>query len=391
MIIDIDNFGNINKKYGYKTGNAVLEAFDLHTKEWINKRGYVLNRSGDEIIAIYKLNGSIDSLLKHLKFLLSKPLKVNIQKDFIKEITISIGISINDVEKLSIEESIRRSDVALFNAKKSGKNQYKFYHDQMDEETLRNIDLADQMTSAIENRHFEMFYQPVVCANSEKIVGFEALIRWNHPERGLVSPNEFIKIAENSGKILALEKWIVETVFSQIKIWSLQRPNILVSINLSSKGLLQKDLFETLIAYAKHYKINPASVIIEVTESSLIHNFESSVKKLKKIADHGFKVALDDFGTGYSSLNYLRQLPVTKVKLDKSFVDIIEQSEKDRILVDSIVKLAHGLDLKIVVEGIERLEQLKLIKEMKCDYYQGYYYYKPMSVQQLSSIPLSMV
>lgn len=383
FFIDIDNFGYINNLLGYNEGNKVIKRFS----QFLSSRYYnhIISRfSVDEFIVIYQFEGSIEEVKMELEQLL-QTLRT---KCFINlydiRLSVSIGVAIYKEHGQEFYDLLKNSDTALYYAKENGKDRYEIYHEHMELKVFNYIDLVNQIRVGMKKEEFQMYYQPIIDAKKGNIVSLEALIRWKHTRNGFISPNTFIPIAENSDIMKTLEKWIIEEVFSQIKTWIDEKElPLFISINLSSKGLLERNLVEFLKEMLDKYQICPEKVEFEVTETSLIKNLNNSLEILNDLRKIGFRIVLDDFGKGYSSLNYLKKLPLNKVKLDKSFIDEMETSEKDQLLVKSIIALSHSLDLKVVAEGIERLKQKDLLESMGCDYIQGYYYGRPMPVNEI--------
>lgn len=384
ILIDLDNFGDINKKFGYVTGNKVLKAFKSHVNNWFKKDGVIFHIGADELLVEFSGARNQADLEEKLNGFMSQSIIFQSKEKRKINLTTSIGVSIEYEHGLKFWDLVRYADIALFHAKKNGKNQFKIYHKHLETDVIKNIELAQNIREGVLAHEFKMHYQPIVDASTESVVGFEALVRWQHPTRGFIPPDDFIQVAENSGQIIFLEYWIIAEVFRHAEqILKRATKPYFFSINLSAKGLLTKNLPEFIEELLEKHKVLPENIVFEGTETALIQDFDRSQMVLNKLVDLGFTIALDDFGTGYSSLNYLRKLPVGKVKLDKSFIDNIETCEKDRILTQTIIELSHGLDLKIVVEGIERFEQIQILKNLNCDYFQGYFFSKPIPYDQI--------
>jgi EAL domain-containing protein (putative c-di-GMP-specific phosphodiesterase class I) len=238
--------------------------------------------------------------------------------------------------------------------------------------------MINQLRIAIERNEFVVYFQPIVCAKAEKISGYEALVRWIHPHRGMISPGQFIPIAEASGQMIEIEQLIIEECFKSLKLLMNINPQMkYVSINLSARGIIERNIVKFLENLLLKYNLDPKFIEFEVTESSLLNNIERTVEVLDRIKEMGFKLSLDDFGTGFSSLNYLKNLPLDKVKLDKSFIDNIETDERDHLMVKSIIELSHRLGLLVVGEGVETKNQRDLLYILECDFIQGFYYGRP--------------
>jgi len=383
LFLDIDNFGYINNLLGYNEGNNILKRLSV----FISNRyhNHLISRvSADEFIIIYLIEDDSAQIERELEQLLQELRTKNFIDHYDISLSVSIGVSIYREHGEEFYDLLKNADTALYYAKQSGKNRYELYQEHMELEVFNCIDLVNQIRVGMKKEQFKMYYQPIVTTKTGVLVSLESLIRWEHKFNDYISPNTFIPIAEESDIMKSLEKWIIGEVFKQIKTW-VNKGNMpfFVSINLSSKGLIESNLVEFLIEMLEKYQISADKVEFEVTETSLIENINHSLVILNELRKIGFRIALDDFGNGYSSLNYLKKLPLNKVKLDKSFLDEMENSEKDQLLVKSIIELSHNLDLKVVAEGIESLKQIDLLENMDCDYIQGYYYGKPMPVNEI--------
>ena len=380
FLIDIDNFGYINSFLGYEEGNIVIKRF----AEFLLTRypdDLVSRVNADEFLVLYKYKSSLSNIEIETKKLLQTIRDYNFINEYEVKLTASIGVSVYKNHGEGFYDLLKNADIALYSAKKCGKDSFKIYQEYMESNVFHYVELDNQIRLGLLKKEFQMYYQPIVDVQTGFVAGLEALIRWNHGKKGYVAPGEFLHIAEETGRIVILEQWIIEDVFKQAKAWCNKGEiSIFISINLSPKGLIQNNLDEFLDKMLKKYKVNPKIIKFEVTETAMIEDVSNSIHLLNTLVEKGFNVSLDDFGTGYSSLNYLRNLPITEVKLDKSFIDSILERKKDMILVESIIKLCHKFNLKVIAEGVEFEEQVRLLKNMGCDYIQGYYYGKPMNV-----------
>ena len=378
--IDIDEFGYINNTLGYEEGNKLIKktAEFLHAR--YGKDHYLARVSSDEFLVIYEAEDNIQSIEKELNSLILEIKKGKLFEKHEIIITISIGAAIYENHGKEFFELIRKADTALYCAKMNGKDQFKIYTPQMADKVYSTNDLINQIRVGMDKKEFEMHYQPIFHTKSNNLAGFEVLIRWNHPFRGLVPPLDFIPIAEVSGQMKSLEKMIFTEVFAQVEKWmEAGEITFFVAINLSAKGLLENDILGFLKELLLKYKIKPEKIEFEVTETAMIHNLSNSLKVLTEIRDLGFKISLDDFGKGYSSLSYLKRLPIDKVKLDRDFIEDIE-NPRDQFLIRSIIDLSQNLNLEVVAEGVEKQEELALLIGMNCDYIQGFLLGKPSSV-----------
>ncbi len=380
LFMDIDNFGYINSILGYDKGNKIIKKFSNFLIERY-PNDLVSRVSADEFIVIYSYKGDLSNIEKEAEALLRSIRDSNFVKGHDIKVSISVGISVFKEHGEEFYDLLKNADVALYCAKRNGKDGFKIYHNHMELKVFDYVDLINQIRIGLSKKEFQMFYHPIIDIKTGLMAGLEALIRWKHTQKGYIPPDKFIPIAEETGIMLMLEKWIIEEVFKQVKTWvGKGEMPIFVSINLSSKGLIESNLVEFLDEMLRKYKVNPQKIEFEVTETAMLDDVSHSIEILNQLVQKGFKISLDDFGTGYSSLNYLKSLPINNVKLDKSFIDCVVENKKDKFLVESIIGLSHSFDLKVIAEGVELEEQVDLLKDMGCDYIQGYYYGKPMNV-----------
>ncbi|MGL5258004.1 MAG: bifunctional diguanylate cyclase/phosphodiesterase [Proteocatella sp.] len=384
IYLDIDDLSYINNTVGYSNGDELIKNVSTFFVDRFKNSGHVARMNADEFLLLYADYKDIEALETEILNLLSDIKNVKFLKGHDITISISAGVALYRVHGHGFFELLKCSDTALYFAKKNGKDQCRLYDSSMGKSVYNTVDLINQIRVGIEKNEFQMYYQPIMDAKKGFFVGLEALVRWVHSKRGMISPAEFIPVAESSGQIKGLEKWIIHEVFKQVKTWEeyMDFP-IFVSINLSARGIIEKNLTEYLKELLAVYGIKPKHIEFEVTETAVLHNIEHSMRVLSDLKHMGFKISLDDFGTGYSSLNYLKNLPIDKVKLDRSFVENIDKNNKDQLLVQSIIELSHRMELEVVGEGVETSSQNELLWELGCDYIQGYYHGKP---QQASLI-----
>jgi EAL domain-containing protein (putative c-di-GMP-specific phosphodiesterase class I) len=267
----------------------------------------------------------------------------------------------------------------MYHAKSLGKNRYQFFTEAINQRLIWRVDMEKDLICALETEQFYLVYQPQVCAFKARVVGVEALVRWNHPTKGFIPPNDFIPIAEETGLILKLGEWILQTACLQAKQWLDIGFDLTVSVNLSARQLNQKDMLAVITETLRQTQLPAKNLMLELTESMMMTNIEAHILELQTLKALGVHVSIDDFGTGYSSLSYLKRLPIDELKIDKSFVDDLESGENDRNIVRSIIALGHNLHLKIVAEGVEHQTQLDFLRDNGCDIIQGYFYSKPLA------------
>lgn len=380
LFLDLDNFKTINDSLGHHIGDELLLNVSDVLKKVLRPNDFIARVGGDEFVLIiqdFKSNLELTNIIKRIQEQLSKPWLI--QTNPIST-TCSVGIAIFPKDGQDIISLMKNADIAMYEAKKHGRNTYHFFTEELNDAVLRIINLDKEMRNALKNNNYKLFYQPKVCIETSKIIGAEALIRWIHPEKGFIAPSEFIPLAEENGFIIKLGDWIIDEALNQHLDWKNKSIDIAISINISAKQFLKKDFAENLIKKIEEKSIIPNKVILEITEYILIDNSNKVYSSLKKLHDFGIKISLDDFGTGYSSLSYLRKYPIDYLKIDKSFVDET-YSKNGKIFIETIVKMGQMLNMKIVAEGVENSNQVEYLKSISCDLYQGYYFSKPLSAK----------
>ena len=378
LYIDLDDFSHVNNVLGYSYGDEFLKKFSEFLKKEFGKDNLIGRLNTDEFLVIYKNYKNIDLLERRIEKFLKDLRKKNFLDDSDFKLSASVGYSLFKITGNDFDTLLRYADTALHYSKSKGKSQFVRYNDKLGEYVFSQADMINQLRIAIERNEFVVYFQPIVCAKAEKISGYEALVRWIHPHRGMISPGQFIPIAEASGQMIEIEQLIIEECFKNLKLLISLNPEMkYVSINLSARGIIERNIIKFLENLLLKYDVDPKFIEFEVTESSLLNNIERTVEVLDRIKEMGFKLSLDDFGTGFSSLNYLKNLPLDKVKLDKSFIDNIETDERDHLMVKSIIELSHRLGLLVVGEGVETKNQRDLLYILECDFIQGFYYGRP--------------
>ena len=382
--IDIDNFKYINNIYGYAIGDLLILSLSKIIQERYTIDHMTARIEADRFLIIFKDFENRDKLEKELHELIEYISSYFFFSEQEENISISIGVSYLGDHGFGFEDLYKYSEIALYYAKQHGKQQLKVYEKSFFDNVNKSIQFVNQLKKAITNDEFSLFYQPILDID-ENIVGFEALVRWVSEGR-TIPPLDFIPIAETSGLIKDLEIIIFDRAFKQLKVWQ-ENNNFsgFISINLSTCGLINKNIDVYLKNLLEKHSISPDRIEIEITESVLINDMQNTKRILETLKFMGFRISLDDFGTGYSSLSYLRELPIDKVKLDKSFIDSSLKIKKDEIILKSIIDLAHLLEFKIVAEGVETQIQNSFLKELKCDYLQGYLFSKPLKNKEIES------
>ncbi len=377
MFMDVDNFKWINETLGHTYGDAVLAAFG---KELKRLQYPVFRFSGDEFIIVKEFgtdSSAVYEVLEKLHSSFDKPLEIINDNIYIK---FSIGVSIYPDDDLTPDLLLRDAELALHRAKDSGKDRVAFYTNSCKSRSIYSkAAIARSLNDALKNGEMLLHYQPIISTTSCDIHGFEVLLRWNSPEFGIVPPAEFIGVAEESGEIVQIGTWIFECACRTLKqINETLNPDIIMSINVSPVQLRRDNYLEHVKRVIDITQVNPKNIQLEITESTLIDFTDSRSSVISKINDLGIALALDDFGTGYSSLNYLKNFPIKCLKIDKSFIDEINNNQRDYAITDSIIDLVHNLGIHTVAEGIETVGQYNFLADMKCDYIQGFLMSKPL-------------
>ncbi len=383
LYIDIDNFKYLNDTFGHEFGDKVLIKLAATLREKIGKDVRVAHFGGDEFL-VFVLNSShneITAYTENLLALLGEKMIIDGRELFL---TFSAGLALYPDHALQFSELIQNADTAMHRAKLSGKTQFILYDETMYQALRQRMEIENDLRLAIENGELFVMYQPQINLQTGRLDGLEALVRWNHPHKGLISPNEFIPIAEGTGQIEKIGLFVFTSAVRFIKRAEMTgHLQFSVSINVSVKQMHGKKFVSQLIGICVAEGVSPERITIEVTESVLMEADEEIKDKLTRLREAGFHIALDDFGTGYSSLTYLRYLPVNSIKMDKSFIDDMFADERSRILTSSIIQICHDLGLQIVAEGVEISEQMIFLQEKHCDLIQGYYFSKPVKADDV--------
>jgi diguanylate cyclase (GGDEF)-like protein len=394
LFIDIDRFKSINDSLGHAVGDALLRKVTERLKRNVRNEDTAARLGGDEFAIVLSELAQDEALAakraQHLaekiRHILSDPYEVN---GHALHITPSIGIAMFPIERADANEILKQSDIAMDRAKKVGRNSIQFFQPQMQVAAKDRLAIVNGLREALQCNEMELHYQPQLNAKGE-IVGAEALLRWNHSERGKILPYEFITIAEETGIILMLGEWVLRTACSELKRWinitdrGQANPLPSISINVSPKQFRQRDFFERFQNIIENLDIDPRCIELELTEGMLIENIEETAFKMEQLSGLGVRLAIDDFGTGYSSLHYLTHLPLHRIKIDQSFIRNMLNDPGSATVVQSIISLAHNLGLDVIAEGVETEAELTFLQEKGCNIYQGYYFSKPLSEKAFS-------
>ena len=390
IFIDLDNFKYVNDTYGHDYGDALLYEFSKIILEMKIDNSFLARYGGDEFVLVKsniegknEIKGILDNIIKKL----SNPLII---KDREIYSTLSIGVSIYPFDGKDIGILLKRSDMAMYLAKINGKNRYEFFDLKLLEVLDREFEIEKGLIRAIDKEEIRFLYQPKVNVNTGKVIGFELLVRWHSKNMGIVSPKEFIPIAENSGLIIPIGKYIIDESFKKCKELSLNtNKKFKMAINLSEVQIRDDEIVDYISMTLKKYNLDASYIELEITESIIMKSADKNIKTLEKLKELGVTLALDDFGTGYSSLSYLRTLPIDVLKIDKSFIDGILIEEKSEYIINSIIELSHYLNLLVVAEGVETKEQLVYLEKSSCDIIQGYYFSEPIEFEDICEMIIS--
>ncbi len=389
VFIDLDHFRFINDIFGHVIGDYLLQSVGKRLSDNLITGEVVAHVSGDEFILLLP-NGNLEYVTEKAYILLAA-----LKQPFEYEcndilITPSIGISIYPTDTDDVEDAemlVRCADIALSRTKQSGRNSFQFFNSTMRTNMQRRTILQRDLRKAIEQEEIILHYQSQINIVTNEPIGYEALVRWNHPILGLIPPNEFIPLAEESGQIVQMGEWIIRTACKQNAIWHEQgSTDLCIAVNISVLQFQQRNFLSIVKQALKDANLDPKYLEIELTESIAMYNKEQAISKLNKIRELGVKVAIDDFGTGYSSLNYLKNFPIDTLKIDKSFVDDISNKDNDGQIITTIIAMAKNLNFQVIAEGVETAEQLVFLKEHQCNVIQGYYFSKPLPVEELDKI-----
>jgi len=392
MLIDIDDFKLVNDSFGHEAGDKLIQSIAKLLSKSLRRADTVARLGGDEFaIIVDNIDGYDDvvSIANNLTTVLEHNVRLDDQETFTSA---SVGIAIFPGDGADASTLMKNADTAMFRAKENGRGSFQFYKPEMSVNAMERLDLENSIRKAVNNDEMVMHYMPTVDLHQNELVGVEALLRWQHPEKGIISPKDFIHVAEECGLMVPIGQWMVETVCKQLRVWKdagMENQNI--SINLAPQQFTESDVVDQLSRMMAEYGIEGSEITIEVTEKTLIENegeIESGLNKLHKM---GMKIALDDFGTGFASLAYLRDFPIDIVKIDATFIAGIPDSEEDTAVVNAIAGVARGLKLSLLAEGVENERQLSMLKGLGCQFGQGYYWSKALPAVQYEQFYLNRI
>ncbi|MFZ2313248.1 MAG: bifunctional diguanylate cyclase/phosphodiesterase, partial [Methylobacter sp.] len=387
LFIDLDHFKNINDALGHSIGDEILLEVAFRLKFGVRECDTVARVGGDEFVVILtELGEQIELACSEARHIAEKLQQTICQAYSITNqefyISSSIGIALFSDNADSPEDILMQADTAMSRAKTSGRNRVEFFQHSMQKVAMERMLIEKELRQALHEKNLLLYYQPQVDCQGN-LMGAEALIRWNHPEKGLVSPDIFIPVAEECGLIQAVGSWVLEQAFIQLRQWDKQQAHLShLAINVSPRQFYHGDFMDILQRLVKQYQISPTRIMLEFTEGLLMNDVDVAINKIKKLKKLGYTFSIDDFGTGYSSLSYLKHLPVDQLKIDKSFVEDITNDKEDAVFVGTIIAIAQHMGLGVVAEGVESEMELEFLKQSGCHCYQGYYFSKPLPADQ---------
>ena len=383
LFLDLDHFKHINDTLGHDVGDTLLQRIAESIKGSLKKNDIFARIGGDEFVIVLKDIEDIDLTVKlhDLMDLIHQPWMV---KRYELNVSVSIGVAIYPEDGKSIVDLMKNADIAMYKSKSSGRDNFTFFEKNFNTYVHTEMNLLQDMSDAIDNEEFLFHYQPKVLLSNNEMIAAEALIRWDHPTMGLVYPNRFIDLAENTGLILKLGRWVIGEACRSIAWFNELNPNkkFNLSINISIRQFQHEDMYTILKNAIEKYDIDASQLSIEITESIMMENNQEMAQKLNRIKSLNVGISLDDFGTGYSTLSYLDKLSIDELKIDKAFIDAIPEDGKENILLDTIIAMGKTLNMTVVAEGVEHEYQREYLAGKACDVYQGYLFSKPVSRQE---------
>jgi diguanylate cyclase (GGDEF)-like protein len=383
LFLDLDRFKKINETLGHDVGDKLLLEVSNRLENCVRKSDTVARLGGDEF-------GILLDDLRDVKFVavvarkilqtLSKPIII---QEYELYATSSIGISLYPDDGEDEDVLLRCADTALYRAKDAGKNNYQYYTSDMNTRAFEFLLMESGLRKALDNDELVVFYQPLINLENNKLIGMEALLRWKHPEKGMISPGDFIPLAEETGLIEPIGEWVLRAACTQNKKWQDEGyPPVKVSVNMSARQFSKKNISEQINDILQETGLSPEYLGIEITESVIMQDVKATISKLKQMQEMGISLSIDDFGTGYSSLSYLKLFPIDNLKIDRSFVFNITSDSTDAAIAASVILLAHSMNLKVVAEGVETEEQLEVLRQQGCDYVQGFLFSRPLAAEE---------
>lgn len=387
LFVDLDHFKVVNDSLGHDAGDTLLKEVAARLAGCVREGDTVARQGSDEFVMVVDemlREEDVRAVTHQVAAALSRPFYIDGQEMFV---TCSTGIALYPRDGEDAATLLKHSAIALHRAKETGRNTFQYFAAEMNTRALERLILEGKLRQALERGEFLLYYQPQVDLASGCLIGVEALVRWQHPELGMVSPAQFIPMAEETGLIVPLGEWVLRTACAQMKAWHRDGFSTLrVAVNLSARQFRQQDVVAMVSGVLEETGLDPSGLELELTESLLVQNVEAGIQTLKALSGMGVQLAIDDFGTGYSSLNYLKRFPIDRLKIDQSFVRDITHDPGDAAIVTAIISLSHSLRLKVIAEGVETEAQLAYLRAGQCDEMQGFYFSRPLPVEEMEQL-----
>jgi diguanylate cyclase (GGDEF)-like protein/PAS domain S-box-containing protein len=387
ILLDLDRFKNINDTFGHQAGDALLDAVAKRLVTCVRKSDTVARLGGDEFTVILPEMPdpkAVARIARKITDVFTRPFHLGGREVFV---TASMGITMYPNDGSQVERLLQNADMALYRAKEQGRNNFQFFSEDMNIEVVKRLELELALRGALERHEFAVYYQPRLDCATGSITGVEALVRWDHPTKGVVEPGDFILAAEETGLIVPIGEWVLRTSCLQKRLWQeAGLPSMTMAVNVSARQLSQTDLVDTAVRVISDNGLDPASIELELTESVAMKDADTTIKILREFKKNGIRVCIDDFGTGYSSLSYLKRFPIDKLKIDKSFIESCPTDPDDKAIVETVVAMAHSLKLRVVAEGVETQDQLNLLRAVDCDEWQGFHCSPPVPAENFVEI-----
>lgn len=386
MYLDLDNFKYINDSFGHSEGDELLCVVASFLQDTIREEDFVARLGGDEFVLVFHELANTDDAGQLAKKLLDKLVKVVPLKHHQVNISASLGICLYPHDGVTSDEIMRNADSAMYRAKRLGRNTYQFYTRELTQTVKERVEIESQLRQAVERNELRLHYQPQLNLITHRIEGVEALLRWYHPEHYLIPPDKFIPIAEETGLIIPIGEWVIDAAIKQAKAWQNQNIHIgKVAVNIAGQQILHGNVAEVVArALAKH-SLDPSLLALEVTETLMMQHESTAIAQLQVLNDMGIELAIDDFGTGYSSLSYIKQLPIHKLKIDRSFINGIPLDKDDMVISKTVIALGESLNFRVIAEGVETPEQADYLRKVGCHEAQGFLFSKPLPVKELET------
>jgi len=386
LFLDLDRFKHINDTLGHNVGDYILKLLGVRLSKLIKDGDLVARVGGDEYFILINNINNFSEIIDLANNILGDFRNPYYIRDYELYLTTSIGIAIHPEGGLDPQSLIKNADLALYKSKDFGGNAYYIYGEEIASQGFEKMMILNLLRNAVESDQLVLHYQPQIDIVTERIMGLEALVRWNHPEKGLIYPDQFISLAEETGLIIQMGEWVLKKACMEGKEWINKGINITMSVNISAKQFQHRGFINEVLDALKQSKLSPKNLTLEITESIAMSDIEHTISILNKLKDLGIGVSIDDFGTGYSSLSYLNEMNVNELKIDRSFIMDIEKNNKNKMISNTIIILAKQLGLKVIAEGVENIEQLTILKDMKCDIAQGYYFSRPVTKEKIDEM-----